>query len=48
MMQAKRDVEMPIMNGFDVCKAIRASAGGKHVPILILTGRDDVRSIEPT
>ena len=40
------DVEMPEVDGFDVCKAIRASASGKHVPILILTGRDDIESIQ--
>jgi len=40
------DVEMPGINGFDVCSAIRATPAGRHVPILILTGRDDVPSIE--
>jgi len=40
------DVEMPGLNGFDVCSAIRGTSAGKHVPILILTGRDDVDSIE--
>jgi diguanylate cyclase (GGDEF)-like protein/PAS domain S-box-containing protein len=40
------DVEMPEVDGFDVCKAIRGSDMGRHVPILILTGRDDIESIE--
>jgi len=40
------DVEMPGISGFDVCSAIRATPAGRHVPILILTGRDDVPSIE--
>jgi diguanylate cyclase (GGDEF)-like protein len=40
------DVEMPGLDGFDVCKAIREHTGGRHVPIVILTGRDDVHSIE--
>ena len=40
------DVEMPGMDGYDVCHAIRGSRAGQHVPILILTGRDDVDSIE--
>ena len=40
------DVEMPVMNGFEVCETVRASATGKHLPILILTGREDVESIE--
>jgi len=40
------DVEMPGMDGFEVCRSIRATPLGSHVPILILTGRDDVPSIE--
>jgi diguanylate cyclase (GGDEF)-like protein/PAS domain S-box-containing protein len=40
------DVEMPGMDGYDVCTALRETRAGKHVPILILTGRDDVDSIE--
>ena len=36
------DVEMPGLDGYAVCSAIRGSASGRHVPILILTGRDDV------
>ena len=40
------DVEMPGMDGFEVCRAIRDLPSGKHVPIVILTGRDDVQSIE--
>ncbi len=39
------DVEMPSMNGYDACKAIRARAGGAHLPIMMVTGRDDVASI---
>jgi diguanylate cyclase (GGDEF)-like protein len=40
------DVEMPDLDGFGVCKEIRDSAAGRHVPILILTGRNDLKSIE--
>jgi diguanylate cyclase (GGDEF)-like protein/PAS domain S-box-containing protein len=40
------DVEMPGMDGYDVCARIRRSPAGKHVPILILTGRNDIDSIE--
>ena len=32
------DVDMPDLDGFDVCSAIRSKTAGKHVPILILTG----------
>jgi diguanylate cyclase (GGDEF)-like protein len=39
------DVEMPQMNGYDACKAIRSRAGGAHLPIMMVTGRDDVASI---
>jgi diguanylate cyclase (GGDEF)-like protein len=39
------DVEMPSMNGYDACKAIRARPGGAHLPIMMVTGRDDVSSI---
>lgn len=33
------DVMMPKMNGFDVCRALRAEAEFKGVPILLLTAR---------
>ena len=36
---------MPSMNGYDACKAIRARPGGAHLPIMMVTGRDDVASI---
>jgi len=39
------DVRMPRMNGFDTCLAIRELPGGRHVPILMLTGLDDVVSV---
>ncbi len=40
------DVEMPGLDGFGVCEAIRSSTAGRHVPILILTGLDDIDSIQ--
>lgn len=36
------DVRMPTMNGFDACRAIRKLPSGLLVPILMLTGLDDV------
>jgi DNA-binding response OmpR family regulator len=38
------DVEMPGMNGFDVCQSIR-SAKPMSLPIVIVTGRDDKTAI---
>ncbi|MGB5658896.1 MAG: EAL domain-containing protein [Thermoanaerobaculia bacterium] len=40
------DVRMPVLNGFEACKAIRQTPEGRHTPILMLTGLDDVESIE--
>ncbi len=40
------DVIMPRMNGFESCAAIRSSDGGEHVPILMITGLEDVESIQ--
>jgi diguanylate cyclase (GGDEF)-like protein len=39
------DVEMPTMNGYAACRAIRDRPGGAHLPIMMVTGRDDVGSI---
>ena len=40
------DVQMPDVDGFHVCRAIRRNPAGRHVPVLIMTGLDDVESIE--
>ena len=40
------DVDMPKMDGFQVCAAIRASTDGKDIPILIATGANDSASID--
>jgi EAL domain-containing protein (putative c-di-GMP-specific phosphodiesterase class I)/DNA-binding response OmpR family regulator/GGDEF domain-containing protein len=39
------DVNMPRMSGIDACRAIREKAGGRALPILMLTGRNDLPSI---
>ncbi|MBT8447713.1 MAG: diguanylate cyclase, partial [Gammaproteobacteria bacterium] len=39
------DVVMPDLDGFECCEALRALPGGAHVPILMMTGLDDVDSI---
>ncbi len=39
------DVMMPDMDGFTVSKKLRASPKGEHVPILMITGADDIESV---
>ena len=39
------DVNMPRMSGIDACRQIRGMAAGKRVPILMLTGRNDLAAI---
>jgi two-component system cell cycle sensor histidine kinase PleC len=40
------DVIMPRMNGFTLCRELRANPASQYVPILQATGLDDVASIE--
>ncbi|MEM0952962.1 MAG: EAL domain-containing protein [Pseudomonadota bacterium] len=40
------DVEMPGMDGLEVCRRIRELPQGENVPIMIVTGSDDRRSID--
>ncbi len=39
------DVMMPNMDGFTTCAEIRKLPGGEHIPILLVTGLDDMDSI---
>lgn len=39
------DVDMPDIDGYHVCKALR-SAAGHLLPIMMVTGMDDVQSVE--
>jgi len=39
------DVMMPGMDGFDTCRELRQLPGGDGVPVLMMTGLDDVDSI---
>ena len=39
------DVSMPVMDGFDATAALRAMPGGARVPVVMMTGLDDVQSI---
>ena len=40
------DVEMPGMTGLEVCERIRQLPQGESIPIMIVTGSDDRRSID--
>jgi len=40
------DVMMPILDGFELCSAVRATGKGAHIPIVVLTGLNDARSIK--
>ncbi len=40
------DVIMPRMDGFDLCRELRARPQSAHLPILMATGLDDTPSIE--
>ncbi len=40
------DVSMPVMDGFTACAALRALPGGGRVPVVMMTGLDDVASID--
>lgn len=40
------DVEMPIMNGFEACQAIKGYSQGKNIPVLFITSRADDDFVE--
>lgn len=40
------DVEMPIQDGFSACAQIRRLPGGDTVPVVIVTGRDDIEAVD--
>ena len=40
------DVEMPKLDGYEACRRIRDDAVGMHVPILMVTGLEDVNSVD--
>src|ERR1039457_4987499 len=39
------DVEMPNMDGFEACAALRRLRHGQDTPVLMVTGHDDVDSV---
>lgn len=42
------DVNLPDMTGIDVCRALKADSGTRHIPVLMLTGeaREVVTRVE--
>jgi CheY-like chemotaxis protein len=40
------DLEMPRMDGFEVLAALRADERTRHLPIIVVTGREDVGAID--
>jgi diguanylate cyclase (GGDEF)-like protein len=39
------DVEMPGINGYEVCRSLRTAPHARTVPIVMITGRDDATSV---
>ncbi len=40
------DIMMPVMDGFEVCLNLKANDATKEIPVIFITARDDVESIE--
>ena len=40
------DVEMPVLDGYGACSAIRRSDDGRDLPIVMVTGHDDPASVD--
>ena len=40
------DVDMPVLNGFEVCEKIRAREAGRETPIFIVSALEDSESVE--
>lgn len=39
------DIQMPVMDGFEVCRQIKANAAIANIPIIFITARSDTQSI---
>jgi DNA-binding response OmpR family regulator len=40
------DLEMPTLDGFGVLKALRASQEHRDLPVIVVTGREDVEAVD--
>lgn len=40
------DVNMPVMDGFEACRKLRAQADTKDIPIILVTTRGEAENIE--
>lgn len=40
------DVVMPEMNGFEVCRRLKANSATKHIPVIFFTSKNDENSME--
>ena len=40
------DVVMPVMNGFELCKAVKSDLSISHIPVILLTARDELSNQE--
>ncbi len=40
------DLDMPVLNGFQVIRAIRSDPALRNLPVVIVTGREDMESID--
>ena len=38
------DIQMPVMNGYELCKAVKENIGISHIPVILLTARNDEQS----
>lgn len=40
------DLEMPVMDGFETLRRLRANEATQHLPVLVVTGREDIAAID--
>ena len=41
------DIKMPVMDGFEVCRILKAKDNTKHIPIILLTAVYKIRKVMP-